>query len=711
VIRKWTDFAEVVAKDAKLTARWGQLKIDPMAGVVKRDRDTDGRLRDAMASIGTQVGKVSGGPRGPRPAKDVDGASTPTAPRQDSARALAEALRGLEPTPQNLEKVAARFAKTDPNFATRRQWMSVRAEFEGVFPELARWNFDRHRPYSLRYVARWTEAAHQAGAGASYEQIAAIFQRSAEYKEDGRLPPKASGTVIMAKQHPELIASWANRRTFQRTRQLLELLRTAPKDATLYSLGQQVEAIGFPLSYAQTWVKKLSAADAEYYGMSRPAFEALKRGGFRGLGEAKNAAFDPALEPPEINMGLVRDILDTPRMPKLLDLAIARLDGRRPFESHNVMFINHRYSDIVSLVDAMARAGMQRENAVFVSTPYPFKDAVSYQLQKSGVRVIVPELNMASYANAVERGIRQMLKRHAEEVRKWGKGKPILILDDGGMASKIIAAKFPQHASKFRIVEVTAAGVRLAKEFQAQHVRLPFVYYSIGHLALKQRVTSRFFGTRVAQRLLNLIPQTGVKPLNKRVAIIGGGPMGLFAGRALRGQGYDVTFVDTDPKVAARLHDKYKFEVTTIEKALPGRGLILGMTGVQTIGKEHLSLIEDGAILAQGSSKRNEFAMGAFERMALKTLLPRQDGLAQESYTYAFRGGKKLHFLGDGWTINHDGSLHGTPMRDIQLELAVYFESAVQAASTPLGQTGVFREVGMGVQKYYFDQWRRTRLK
>jgi hypothetical protein len=98
--------------------------------------------------------------------------------------------------------------------------------------------------------------------------------------------------------------------------------------------------------------------------------------------------------------------------------------------------------------------------------------------------------------------------------------------------------------------------------------------------------------------------------------------------------------------------------------------------------------------------------------MAKKTLLPRNDGLSQKSYTYAFRGGrgrkaKKLHFLGDGWTINHDGSLHGTPMRDIQLELALYFESAVQAASTSLSKTGTFREVSTRTQRLYYDKWRQ----
>lgn len=708
VIRKWSDLLEVVSRDAGFTTRYGKLNLAVEGSILRRDREGDRRLYAVMEQIGTQAGKASGRP-GTGKARDARRAESGALPRRESARSLAAALRGLEPTEANLAKVVKQLGKGDPNFGTRKKWLSLRSEFEGVFPELRRWNFDSHRPYALRYVARWTEAAHQAGPGASYEQIAAIFKRSPEYAEDKRLPPKKLGTRVMAASYPELVASWANRRTYQKTRALLELLRTAPAGTTLYGLKRELAALQMPYSYAHKWLSGLTAADAERFGMSRAAFADLKAGGFRGLGQAKNPAFDPNQEPPEVRMELVRDILATPTMPKMLEHAIAKLDGRRPFESHNVMFINHRYSDIVSLVDAMARAGMARETAVFVSTPYPFKDAVSYQLEKRGLTTIVPEQNMKSYAAAVEKGIRKMLAQHATETRKWGKAKPILIMDDGGMASKLIATKFKEHIGKFRIVEVTAAGYRLAQEFQKSEKRLPFVYYSIAYTDLKKKVTSSFFGRRVAQRVLNLVPQTGVALANKKVAILGGGPMGLFAGLELRGKGYDVTFVDPSAEVAAKLRGM-KFKVEPLEKALPGRGMILGMSGYQTLKAEHLALIDSGAVIAQGSSKRNEFEMDAFEKRATaKVELPRTDGLAQKSFTYTFRGGKQLHVLGDGWTINHDGSLHGTPIKDIQLELAIYFESAVQAASTPLGATGVFREIGKDAQQSYFDAWRKLR--
>lgn len=708
VIRKWSDLLELVGRDQQFNARFGKQNLALEGWIVKRDREGERRLYAVMERIGTQMGKDSGprpGGASRTPAVQTPASSGPKS-RRESARDLASALEGKTPSKSTLQQVVARLAREDKNLSSRKKWMGVRSEHEGVYPELSRWNFDTHRPFSLRYVARWTEAAHQAGAGASYEKIAAIFKRSPEYREDGRLPPKRSGTAQMAQGTPELVSSWSTRRTYQRTHQLLELLRTAPAGQTLYGLRGQLKKIGLSYRYAHKWLGQMSAADAEQHGMKRATFEQLQRGGFKALGQARDPGFDANAEPPGVDMKLVRDILDTPRMPPVLEYAIRRLDGRRPFEHQNVMFVNHRYSDIVSLVDAMARAGMEYSNATFVSTPYPFRDAVTYQLEKRGVQTIVPELNMRSYAKSVEQGIRRMLALHEQQRQKWGKGKPILIMDDGGMASKIIGEKFRADIGKFRIVEVTAAGHRLAREFQKKYGRLPFVYYSIAYTRLKRKVTSQFYGSRVADRVLSLIPQTGQRLQNKRVAVIGGGPMGIYAGVRLREKGYDVTFVDPDPGAQRKLR-WLKFDVKPIEQALPGRGIVLGMTGFQTLGAKELALVDSGAFVAQGSSKRNEFDMSAFERMAKKTELPRSDGLSQKSFTYAFRGGKKLHFLGDGWTINHDGSLHGTPMKDIQLELGLYFETAAQAAATPLGQTGTFREVTPQVQWQYHEKWRQ----
>jgi S-adenosylhomocysteine hydrolase len=521
-----------------------------------------------------------------------------------------------------------------PGRGTEQKWHSLRAQYQMVLPELARWQLRPDRPFSLRAMARWMEIEGQLGPRAAWQEKVAAYQRSPEFQQDSRIPSQSA------------VAQWRS--------QFRELL-ASPRE--------------------------------------------------RGYHRARGGG-----SPEAIDAGLLRDILATPAIPPLLRTALKRLDGRLPFKYHNVMFINHRYSDIVPFAESMIGAGMVAENSVFVSTPYPFNSAVDLQLRQLGLKTRVPKLSMKDYARQVEAGIRDMLKLHKKN------GRTILILDDGGMASKIIAEKFKDHVGKFKIVEITAAGHRLAGEFKAKYQRLPFVYYSIAYTDLKRRVTSKFFGTRVVDRTLNLVEQSRLPLRNKEAVVIGGGPMGEFAGERLRALGFEVTFVEPDVLRADLLRHRFKtrpFKVAPIEEALRGKSLILGMSGYQTLRPEHIELIEPDAVIAQGSSKRNEFDMTGISRLAShKQLIPRTDGLAQKSYSYTFGKGsarKRLHFLGDGWTINHDGSLHGTPIEDIQLELAVIFESAAQAAQLRASETGEFREVGGEIQRFYLSEWQRLK--
>jgi hypothetical protein len=123
----------------------------------------------------------------------------------------------------------------------------------------------------------------------------------------------------------------------------------------------------------------------------------------------------------------------------------------------------------------------------------------------------------------------------------------------------------------------------------------------------------------------------------------------------------------------------------------------------------HWRYVEDGAVVVSGASKRHEFPLRSLERRARrKILLPRTDGLGQRSFTYvAGRGkrAKRIHVLGDGWPINHNGSLAGTPMEQEQLELAIYFEMAVRAARRRATHTGKLYTLSTKVQERYFRKW------
>jgi S-adenosylhomocysteine hydrolase len=729
VIHRWQDFTDLAERDVALKTKWGPLRVSTNKGwVVLRDRRGERRLHEALERIGVQIGKgalqkAAKKASGVAAEEEVAPAQRKSGGERELAELLSERLDGIEPSKETLLSILDELAPGHTKEQLWKKWIYLRRRLGAVYPELERWDVDnRHQPYSLRYIARWAMALHEAGPNASHDQVVEIFKRSQEYEEDGRIPSNAGSErnlTEMARRYPELVTATEPRAQFQKKRQLIELLRTAPKDKNLYDLAEELEQIGYP--YTATvyhTLAKLTPADAEHMGYSWKLVAQIRKKR-TGLGQPKDDRFDPNLEPPGVDLKLARDILDTPRIPSLLRFALQRLAKRkgtaRPFAASNVMFINHRYSDLVPFVETMIEAGMAPKNSVFVSTPYPFADAVTYQLRKLGVDTMVPEQNMESMEATVDKGIAKMLATYEDQSKRWASPHPILILDDGGMAAKIIAKKYKEHFSKFRIVEITAAGERIVQELEKTYGRVPFVYFSIAYSEAKQLVTSQFYGNRVVDKVMKLMPQTGIEMKNKRVAVRGGGPMGLFAAGRLREEyGMDVTIIEPNAEKAAMCRDA-GFRVEEPEKALPGRGLVLGMSGYP-MEERLMQYIDDGAFVAQGSSKRQEFPMDHVEKASTgKEELPRSDGLPQKSYTYKYRPqrgkARRLHFLGDGWTINHDGSLAGTPIEDIALELALVFESAVEAADTARTDTGKFRVLGKDVQDLYIKRWEAEKPK
>jgi len=297
---------------------------------------------------------------------------------------------------------------------------------------------------------------------------------------------------------------------------------------------------------------------------------------------------------------------------------------------------------------------------------------------------------------------------------------PIVVYDDGGLATEVIASKFPSDLHRFRIIEITKSGERLGKQAlhlnrfgeesglsakQREHMhqrfldakswdppsreaadqvwqqrrisqyaaggerhidsaQMGFAYYTYSNTAYKRDAMTPLYTEQVNRSLFDAIAR-GTHPIkNKRVAMIGGGAMGLASAKELREKGYEVTFVEKDPKRAELLVSE-GFLVSELKPALKGRGIVLEMSGVKNIiGINELYLIEDGAFVAHGSSKDNRFDMKSLGSMATKRVAWDEHN-GQRTATYHFDAAgisKELHFLGDGFTISHGGKAQNVPL-------------------------------------------------
>jgi hypothetical protein len=71
-------------------------------------------------------------------------------------------------------------------------------------------------------------------------------------------------------------------------------------------------------------------------------------------------------------------------------------------------------------------------------------------------------------------------------------------------------------------------------------------------------------------------------------------------------------------------------------------------------------------------------------------------------------GGRPAHFLLDGWTVNHSNAYHGLPIRQLDLELATYFETGIAAARAQVGEAGAIREIPPTRQRQLIARDRRS---
>jgi S-adenosylhomocysteine hydrolase len=728
MIHSVADVLERADRDPAFVAAFGRIAPGGnhrgRSWVLDWDRDRGGRLRAFMADELELKGVTADGRRARATVAPAREARTPTArgaaragrgTRNDGltmARELAAALRGKKPGPEELARTLAELARTSPEFGDHGRVVDLFYRYRGLMPELAPWRPGKRTFVSYRYVARWMQATHEAGPGASYDEVARVFKQSPEYLESQHLPFANKAGVPawlmkMVRRFPGLVVQDRARRTFQTTRLLIEAVRTAPAGTSLEQIvaGQKLGP-AYSVRGARHVLGRLTAETLVEMGFEPALLRSLRTG--RGLGKARDPDFDPLREPPGVDMELVGKLLDMPEVPPLLELALRRQAGRRVFAGHNVLLINHLYSDAVPFVEALKRAGLSPDKSAIVSTEYPFDPAVSYALQREGIATFDDSWKRGMAAT-VEPAIRDMLRKSD------GNGQPILILDDGGTAAELIRTRFADQADRFKIVEITTNGLFPAEQLLREHGRLPFVYRTTARSDTKRRIMSPVYAARVIDTAIQEIHRSGLELVGREAVVIGGGAMGAPAGaelvrrgRELGAQGLRVTFVDTDPATAATLRAA-GFKVAPIARALPRAALVVGMAtvtpGNETLREEHLPLLRDGVVVVQGASKRKQFDMARFEAIAdRKDPLPGDS--PRRSYRYRF-GTKSINFLADGWTINHNGSLHGSPIDSVQLELGIVFENMATAAQQSVQRARTIGTLSAEVQEIYVREWQR----
>ena len=224
-------------------------------------------------------------------------------------------------------------------------------------------------------------------------------------------------------------------------------------------------------------------------------------------------------------------------------------------------------------------------------------------------------------------------------------GRPQITLDDGADLVTIL------HRGRSELLtnviggteETTTGVIRLNAMSKAKALRYPII-------AVNEAETKHFFDNRygTGQSTLDGITRaTNILWAGRRVVILGYGWCGRGVASRARGMGAHVIVTEINPVRALEAVMDGFTVMQGVDAARVGQVFITVTGGLHAIGREHLEVMADGAILANSGHFNVEIDIPALEEMATGRREVR--AFVEE---FQMRDGRKLYLLADGRLIN-----------------------------------------------------------
>ncbi|MDA0733330.1 MAG: adenosylhomocysteinase [Chloroflexi bacterium] len=223
--------------------------------------------------------------------------------------------------------------------------------------------------------------------------------------------------------------------------------------------------------------------------------------------------------------------------------------------------------------------------------------------------------------------------------------KPHYTMDDG---ADLVTILHTQRADLLGNVlggteETTTGVIRLNAMAAEGKLKYPIV-------AVNEAETKHFFDNRygTGQSTLDGITRaTNILWAGRKVVVGGYGWCGRGVASRARGMGAHVIVIEVNPiRALEALMDG--FDVMPVaEAAKVGEVFITVTGGFHTIGREHIAVMKEGAILANSGHFNVEIDIPALEEMAVSH---REARAFVEEYT--MRDGRRIYLLGEGRLIN-----------------------------------------------------------
>ena len=192
--------------------------------------------------------------------------------------------------------------------------------------------------------------------------------------------------------------------------------------------------------------------------------------------------------------------------------------------------------------------------------------------------------------------------------------------------------------------ETTTGVIRLRALAADKKLKIPVI-------AVNDASTKHLFDNRYGtgqSTIDGVIRATDMLLAGKRVVVAGYGWCGKGVASRARGMGSKVIVTEVDP-IRALEAAMDGFEVMTMKEAARIGDLFITLTGdMHVIGKEHLKLLKDGAVICNSGHFDIEIDIKAMKEMAVKE----EKNVRNFVDAYTLPWGKRIYLLGEGRLVN-----------------------------------------------------------
>ena len=308
-----------------------------------------------------------------------------------------------------------------------------------------------------------------------------------------------------------------------------------------------------------------------------------------------------------------------------------RFEKERPFQGLRFSACLHVTAETANLVRALKAGGAQV--VLCASNPLSTQDDVAAALVKYE-RIPVFAIKGEDH------------KTYYRHLRAALEHKPVITMDDGADLVSMLHKEYARLAGKMiaSMEETTTGVIRLRALAKDGTLRIPVI--AVNDAATKHLFDNRY-GTGQST-IDGVIRATDMLLAGKRVVVAGYGWCGKGVASRARGMGAKVIVTEVDP-IRALEAAMDGFEVMSMKEAARVGELFITLTGdMHVIGKEHLRLMKDGAVICNSGHFDIEIDIKSLKRMAVKE----EKNVRNYVDAYTLLGGKRIYLLGEGRLVN-----------------------------------------------------------